>query len=177
VACLAHSWLGRLLTRLIAYTGDAYVRSDLINVAPQVTGHILAVHVRDNQAVRRGDLLVSIDPVPFQLEVAERKAQMREAEAQAAADRDATIGAKAQAEAAAAALQLARATQRRIAMLSAEGDVSRQALDAANEALRRAQTDVEARQAAIAKNQQNTGDARGGDRPRPGGTCDSRMAA
>src|SRR5689334_4833663 len=31
-----------IATRLVAYTADAYVRSDLIGVAPQVTGRILA---------------------------------------------------------------------------------------------------------------------------------------
>jgi membrane fusion protein, multidrug efflux system len=56
-----------VLTNYAAYTSDATVRSDLVSVAPLVTGHIVAVHVRDNQAVRRGDLLVSIDPEPFKL--------------------------------------------------------------------------------------------------------------
>ena len=140
-----------VLTRYIAYTDDAYVRSDLINVAPQVTGKILAVHVRDNQDVRRGDLLVTIDPEPFKLEVAERQAQIHEAAAQADADRDAAVIATDRANAAAAALKLAEATQRRIATLGKEGDVTYQTLDATNEALRRAQSDVEAAQTAITK--------------------------
>jgi multidrug efflux system membrane fusion protein len=142
------------MTHYIAYTSDAYVRSDLVNVAPQVTGHILAVHVLDNQAVRRGDPLVSIDPEPFKLEVDRRQAQIRETEAQAAADRDAAVIAKDRADAAAAALKLAEATQRRIAALGKEGDVTYQSLDATNEALRRAQSDVEAAQMGIAKTKQ-----------------------
>jgi len=140
-----------VLTRYIAYTDDAYVRSDLINIAPQVTGKILAVHVRDNQDVGRGDLLVTIDPEPFKLEVAERQAQIHEAAAQADADRDAAVIATDRANAAAAALKLAEATQRRIATLGKEGDVTYQTLDATNEALRRAQSDVEAAQTAITK--------------------------
>jgi multidrug efflux system membrane fusion protein len=143
-----------IATRLVAYTADAYVRSDLIGVAPQVTGRILAVHVHDNQTVRRGDPLVSIDPEPFRLAVEGLKAQIREAEAQAAADRDAAAGAKALEEQAAAALQLAQVTQRRIAKLSTEGDATAQALDSANEALRRAETGVDAARAAIARDQQ-----------------------
>jgi multidrug efflux system membrane fusion protein len=31
-----------IATRIVAYTDDAYVRSDLISVAPQVTGRILS---------------------------------------------------------------------------------------------------------------------------------------
>ena len=65
-----------MLTTFVAYTDDAYVRSDLIAFSPQVTGQIAAVHVEDNQQVHKGDLLVSIDPVPFQLAVDARKAEL-----------------------------------------------------------------------------------------------------
>jgi len=142
------------VTRFVAYTNDAYVRSDLIRVAPQITGHIVTVHIRDNQTVRRGDLLISIDPEPFRLDVEQRKAQIREAQALAAADREAAVVAKYQEKAAEAALELAQETQHRIATLGREGDVSHQSLDAADETLRRAQSDVEGAQAAIAKTQQ-----------------------
>ncbi len=70
-----------VLTSFVAYTDDAYVRSDVVAVSPQVTGHIVAVRARDNQTVRHGDPLVSIEAVPFQLAVDERQAAMREAEA------------------------------------------------------------------------------------------------
>jgi multidrug efflux system membrane fusion protein len=143
-----------VLTSFVAYTDDAYVRSDLVAVAPQVTGHIVAVHVHDNQTVRRGDLLVSIDPVPFQLVTAERQGQIREADAQAAGDRDAAALAKDRYDAATAALQYAETTQQRTATLTADSYVSRQELDTANEALRKAKADRDAAQAAIARAQE-----------------------
>ena len=46
-------------------TDDAFVRADTIGVAPQVSGRIVALHVRDNQAVRKGDVLFEIDPTPY----------------------------------------------------------------------------------------------------------------
>ena len=61
--------LWEVTTYFVAYTDDAYVRSDLVAVAPEITGPIIAVHIVDNQEVKKGDKLVSIDPVPFQLEV------------------------------------------------------------------------------------------------------------
>lgn len=64
------------LTTFVAYTDDAYVQSDLVALSSQVTGQIAAVHVHDNQQVHRGDLLVSIDPVPFQLAFDARKAEL-----------------------------------------------------------------------------------------------------
>lgn len=75
------------ITRVVAYTGDAYVRSDLVAVSPEVTGHIVAVHVQDNQTIRRGEILISIDPVPFQLAVDASQAALKEANAQATTDR------------------------------------------------------------------------------------------
>jgi membrane fusion protein, multidrug efflux system len=56
-----------LITSFVAYTGDAYVQSDLVSLSPQITGRIIAVHITDNQDVAEGDLLATIDPVPFQL--------------------------------------------------------------------------------------------------------------
>ncbi len=56
-----------VISSFVAFTDDAYVQSDLVALAPQVTGRIIAVHVADNQDVAEGDLLASIDPVPFQL--------------------------------------------------------------------------------------------------------------
>src|SRR5215472_15091608 len=45
---------------VFAYTDDAYVTSDLVAVAPQITGRIVAVPIVDNQAVKKGDLLAAI---------------------------------------------------------------------------------------------------------------------
>jgi multidrug efflux system membrane fusion protein len=77
-----------VLTSYVAYTGDAYVQSDLVSLAPQVTGRIVSVHVSDNQDVAEGDLLATIDPVPFQLAVEQRRAEADEERAQVASDRD-----------------------------------------------------------------------------------------
>src|ERR1700720_4030448 len=46
-------------------TDDAEVFANLIGIAPEVNGRIVAIHVADNQSVRRGDLLFEIDPRPF----------------------------------------------------------------------------------------------------------------
>ena len=46
-------------------TDDAFVRADTIGVASQVSGRIVSLHVRDNQAVKQGDVLFEIDPEPY----------------------------------------------------------------------------------------------------------------
>lgn len=57
-------------------TDDAFVRADTINVAPQVSGRIIALRVRDNQAVRQGDVLFEIDPEPYEHAVERARAAL-----------------------------------------------------------------------------------------------------
>jgi membrane fusion protein, multidrug efflux system len=143
--------LYELVTSYVAYTDDAYVRSDLVGVAPEVTGRIVAVHVIDNQEVRNGDPLVTIDPTPFELVVAQKQAEIVETKAQVAADQDVIASAEDVRNGAAAALEYARVTQERTARLTSTGDVARQQLDQANDSLQRAEADLAAAEAAIAK--------------------------
>src|SRR5277367_1959568 len=49
---------------VLAYTDDAYVTSDVVQVTPQVAGPVEAVQVSDNQWVKRGSILFTIDPTP-----------------------------------------------------------------------------------------------------------------
>src|SRR5262245_62405700 len=50
-------------------TDDAVVTADIIGVVPQVSGTITELHVTDNQSVKEGDLLLVIDPRPYELAV------------------------------------------------------------------------------------------------------------
>jgi len=68
------------------WTRDGRVRADVVTVAPDVQGLVDQVLVKDNQRVKRGDVLFSIDSDRFKLAleqadamVANRKAQMEEA--------------------------------------------------------------------------------------------------
>lgn len=139
-----------VITSYLAYTGDAYVQSDLVSVAPQVTGRIIAVHVADNQDVKEGDLLASIDPVPFQLTADQHRAEVAEAGAQIASDRNRIASAQAALAAAVSAANFAQETQTRLATLAKSQDVSRAALDQADDALRRANAARDAAQDAVA---------------------------
>jgi multidrug efflux system membrane fusion protein len=55
-------------------TDDATLRANFIGVAPQASGHIVELHVKDNQYVKEGDLLFVIDPRPYEIAVARAKA-------------------------------------------------------------------------------------------------------
>lgn len=48
------------------FTTDAYVQAYVVQVAPRVEGQVVHVHVRENQAVQKDDLLFEIDRRPFE---------------------------------------------------------------------------------------------------------------
>ncbi len=47
-------------------TDDAYVRANIVGIAPHVSGPIVSLPVVDNQHVDKGDLLFEVDPRPYQ---------------------------------------------------------------------------------------------------------------
>src|SRR5258708_7127674 len=50
-------------------TDDAYVRADTVGIAPHISGPIIELPIRDNQHVKKGDLLFIVDPRPYQAEL------------------------------------------------------------------------------------------------------------
>lgn len=56
------------------WTRDARVRADVVTIAPDVSGWVVELKVRDNQQVKAGDLLMSIDRDRYQAAVEKAKA-------------------------------------------------------------------------------------------------------
>lgn len=82
------------------WTRDGRVRADVVNIAPDVSGAVVELPVRDNQFVHKGDLLMQIDPSHYQIAVeqaqaavAARKAElsMRLDDAKRRADMDSEV--------------------------------------------------------------------------------------
>src|SRR5437762_732579 len=57
-------------------TDDATLRANFVGIAPQVSGHIVDLRVRDNQHVREGDLLFVVDPRAYEIAVARARANL-----------------------------------------------------------------------------------------------------
>lgn len=85
------------------WTRDGRVRADVVNIAPDVSGAVVALPVHDNELVKKGDLLMQIDPSHYQIAVeqaeaalAARKAelQMRRDDAKRRADMDSLVVSK-----------------------------------------------------------------------------------
>jgi membrane fusion protein (multidrug efflux system) len=62
-------------------TDDAYVNSYVTFVAPRVIGQVARVLVDDNYRVKTGDVLVELDPEPYQVQVAINQATVNSARA------------------------------------------------------------------------------------------------
>lgn len=57
-------------------TENAYVKANIIAVSADVSGRVVSMNVQDNQLVKPGDRLFTIDPLPFRIAVAEADAQL-----------------------------------------------------------------------------------------------------
>jgi membrane fusion protein, multidrug efflux system len=139
---------------VFAYTDDAYVTSDLVSVAPYISGRVVSLSIVDNQTVTKGSVLAELDPTPFQLALAQKQAKRAEAEAQLAVDRDLIASAQAQRDNTAARERLASDNLRRATPVAAAGFVSRQALDTATAQVQEAKAALADAETTIAKAQQ-----------------------
>ena len=116
----------RYLTK--PWTRDAYVRANVVGVAPRVAGPIVQIPVKDNQAVKKGDLLFQIDPRTFQATLDQARGQFAQAQAK---------------------LVDLEANAKRAVDLLAKNVISREQYDDQVQAFEAAKADVEAAQAAV----------------------------
>jgi membrane fusion protein (multidrug efflux system) len=73
-------------------TDDAYVNGHVTFVAPRVSGQVAKVLVDDNQRVKKGDILVQLDPEPYDIQVSIAKTAVDAARADLEATRAQTRG-------------------------------------------------------------------------------------
>ena len=72
------------------WTRDGRVRADVVQLAPDVSGEVTTVHVRDNRQVHKGEVLFVIDRSRFELALAQAEATVASRQAELAqAEREA----------------------------------------------------------------------------------------
>lgn len=107
---------------------------DRVAIRPQVSGIIEAVHFEEGQVVKKGDLLFTIDPRPFQAELAHAEATLAGAQAR---------------------LDLAQTNLNRSNQLIATHAIAQSELDLNNDAVLEAKATLQAAQAAVQTAQLN----------------------
>ena len=110
-------------------TDDAYVGADATVVAPQVRGLVAEVLVKDNQAVKAGELLVRIDPEEFDARVAAARADLANAEGGVAAAHGALTSLDAEERLASANVTAAETSIRSAVAQSTRADADRKRYD------------------------------------------------
>ncbi|MGH7081192.1 MAG: biotin/lipoyl-binding protein, partial [Acetobacteraceae bacterium] len=63
------------------WTRDGTVRTYVVTAAPEVSGRIVALAVRDNQYVHKGQVLLDIDPINYEIAVRLASSAVKQAEA------------------------------------------------------------------------------------------------
>jgi membrane fusion protein (multidrug efflux system) len=159
VAGLAILWFGGdwlLNGRFEIRTDNAFVRADITRVTPKVQGYVTEVHVKDNQPVKAGDLLISLEAADFAARVAEAKAALAQAEADAAqarariaAQHDALAEARAAREAADASADWAGSDAKRMAELAEKGWAAKARVEQLQAAERTAKAQLEQADASV----------------------------
>ncbi|MDA7417651.1 HlyD family secretion protein [Xenophilus arseniciresistens] len=157
VALVLWAWrLGPFATSVV-HTDDAYVRGQVTVLAPQVSGYVAEVAVKDFANVKAGDVLLRIDDRIYAGKVQQAQAQLEAARAQLAnaeqaqAQNRANLQAR-QATQAAARAEATRAAAdlQRVEELVQRGSVSQRERDQARATAQLAQANVQKSQADIA---------------------------
>ena len=132
-------------------TNDAYVYADTIDVVPEVSGRIVEMPIRDNQRVKKGDLLFRIDPRPYQAMLDDAKARLTTLDAQIMLTQRTIKAQEYNAQSVSAAVERAKAlvkqtTSSRIRLepLVPQGFASQEDLDQARTAEKAARAELEA---------------------------------
>ena len=119
-------------------TNDGYLFADQVGLAPDVSGRIVTLNVGDNQRVKKGDLLLQIDPEPFELHlrqardrVAALRAEIDLTTRQVASQTSGADAATTQIGRARAQLSLASDTLNRLEPMLSKGYVTQQQVDEA----------------------------------------------
>lgn len=132
-------------------TSDAYVGANVIRLSSQVSGTVSAVHVSSFEPVKRGDVLVEIDPASFRAAVQNAQAELDLARQNVAMLTESLAEAKANLRAAQARLSDTNAEWVRISNLVRKGDLPPSQKDAQDAALKEAKASVAQAQSAVAK--------------------------
>lgn len=115
-------------------TDDAFVDGSIHTIASKISGTVKTIYVKDNQPVKKGELLVEIDPVDYDVRV-------KEASAVVDAEKKKLIEAELKIE----------ASKRRLAEMNAFVEVAKANLQLQDANLRQAERDIKRAEALFSK--------------------------
>jgi membrane fusion protein, multidrug efflux system len=93
-----YGWHWWTVGRFQETTDNAFLQADKVTVAPKVAGFVSAVHVTDNQPVKAGDVIATIDDADYKVAIAEAQADLDKSVAQLEGYKAAVVQQQAQVE-------------------------------------------------------------------------------
>lgn len=146
IAAAILGWMSLRQTALNPLSEDAELGASVVHIAGSVPGRIISFNVAENSKVRRGDLLFTIDPDLYRLQVEQAQAELKMAEAARDTQQRTVVAEQSnaaitdeQVKRAQANLQLASQTLARLRPLLPKGYVTVQQVDDAATAKRDAE--------------------------------------
>ncbi len=125
-------------------TDDAFIDGNIHTISAKISGTVKAVYVNDNQSVKKGDLLVEIDPADYGVKLQEAKSALGVERAKLAEAETRIESAKANLELASANLKLAETDKDRAEKLIKERVIPQERYDRAMTAYEVARAQVKA---------------------------------
>jgi membrane fusion protein, multidrug efflux system len=148
--------------RFMISTDDAYVSGDIAVISPKVSGYVEKVDIVENQVVKAGDPLVTLDQGDYRIAYDQAQANVESAnlavlrmDAQIVGGQASLKQAEAQRGALQAALRGAEINQKRASELASKSVGTAADLDSAQIALEQAQANLAAGEAAVTSAQAN----------------------
>jgi membrane fusion protein (multidrug efflux system) len=138
-------------------TENAYINADIVQVAAEVSGPVVAVHVKEGDLVKAGQTLLDIDPAPFQVALEQAQAKLAQAGQDNHQDQTDVSSNAAAVNQAEVLLANARSTAERLHATRQQGYVSQQDDDNAQAQVREAEAALAQAKAHLAGAQTKAG--------------------
>ena len=124
-----HSFFYNSYRKTHISTDDAFIDGNIHTIAAKISGTVKAIYVDDNQSVKKGDLLVEIDPVDNSVRLQEAKSALSVEKAKLSEAETKIESAKANLDLARANLRLAETDKKRAVKLFAEQVIPQEQYD------------------------------------------------
>ena len=105
-------------------SNDAYVSANIVNMAAIVSGPVTKIYIKENQQVKKGDKLITIDPLPYQYAVQQAKAKLNIAKLEYENEKLAIVKAEQQLKKNQILLNLSQDHYKRYSTLQLKGDMA-----------------------------------------------------
>jgi len=150
--------------RLTPYTSQATVQAYVVRIAPEVSGPLVSIAVRDNDRVLAGTELFVVDPINYEIAVERADADLAAAGQNIGGSTAAVSAAQARLAEAEANLANVREQTARVLEMVAKGIYAEARRDQANASLQAAEANVERAKAELKQAQEQLG-PQGADNP------------